>query len=183
MQSLTNQFLIAMPALNDPNFEKTVTLVCQHDDEGALGIVINRPSELLVGDVLAQLKLPTKHAPSEQNVLNGGPVHSERGLILHSGECSYESTIAVADTVSLTTSMDVLEAIAGDQGPHQYLIALGYASWGPLQLEDEIQDNVWLSGPATDDVIFKAPMEQRWITAAASFGIDMRLMSSQAGHA
>lgn len=183
MQHLTNQFLIAMPALNDPNFEKTVTLVCQHDAEGALGIVINRPSDLLIGDVFAQLKLPTTHTSVDRYVLNGGPVHNERGLILHSGDTQYESTITVTDTLRLTTSMDVLEAIASNQGPERFLIALGYASWAPEQLEDELQENVWLSGPATEDVIFNSPMEQRWMMAAASFGIDMRLMSHQAGHA
>ncbi len=183
-EGLTNQFLIAMPSLGDPNFERTVTLICQHDANGALGVVINRPTQLTLGDVFLQLDLPADNvAEPESPIFNGGPVHTERGLVLHSNSGNWDSSLKVSDELSLTTSRDILEAMANNKGPKQSLMVLGYAGWGEGQLESEIRQNSWLSGPADNDIIFKTPTEDRWTKAAEQLGVDLTLMSSQVGHA
>ena len=182
--SLANQFLIAMPAMQDPNFSQTVTLICQHNAEGALGIVINRTVNFTVGDVLDQMQIPkdefaAPHAP----VHYGGPVQTERGFILHEDIGSWDSTLPVTTDIGLTTSRDILEAMAQNQGPRRSLVALGYAGWGSGQLEREIQENAWLSGPANANLIFTTPVDQRWEQAASLLGVDLSLLSSEAGHA
>ncbi len=181
---LTSHFLIAMPAMRDPNFEQTVTFICQHNEEGALGIVINRVVDLTIGDVLAQMDIPkhnrtNSHAP----VHYGGPVQSERGFIVHVGLGAWDSTLPVTDSIGLTTSRDILEAVARNEGPEQYLLALGYAGWASGQLENEIKQNAWLNGPADYDVIFNTPIDMRWSAAASLLGVDLNTMSSEAGHA
>ncbi len=181
---LSNHFLIAMPAMSDPNFAHTVTLICQHNAEGALGIVINRTVDLTVGDVLKQMEIPSmqsRHTP--QPVHYGGPVQIDRGFILHQDLGDWDSTLEINDHIGLTTSRDILEAMARNEGPNRSLVALGYAGWGSGQLEKEITENAWLSGPADYDVIFDTPLEQRWMAAAQVLGVDMSLMSSEAGHA
>lgn len=183
-QSLTNQFLIAMPALADPNFVRTVTLICQHTEEGALGVVVNRTTDLRLGDVLAQLDLPEDRVRDPDTPVHyGGPVQTERGLILHETLGSWESTLAIGDSLGLTTSRDILEAIAENRGPEESLLALGYAGWSAGQLEREITENAWLSGPADNDIIFRTPMDERWPRAAALLGVDLTMMSREAGHA
>lgn len=181
---LNNHFLIAMPAMRDPNFAQTVTLICQHNDDGALGIVINRTVDLTVGDVLDQMSIPKQHSVyTPQPVHYGGPVQTDRGFILHQNLGRWDSTLAVNNHIGLTTSRDILEAMARNEGPDRSIVALGYAGWGSGQLEQEITENAWLSGPADYDVIFNTPVQRRWAAAAELLGVDMRLISSEAGHA
>jgi len=182
---LSNQFLIAMPSLNDPNFARTVTYLCSHDDSGALGIVINRPLELTLAELLEHIQLPMPPSQQLQNlgVYSGGPVQPQQGFVLHTPVKQWESTLHIADDIGLTTSSDVLRALAAGDGPEQILVALGYAGWGPGQLEQEMIENAWLSGPADPGVIFATPASERWQAAAALLGVDVRLLSSDAGHA
>ncbi|MBM4226842.1 MAG: YqgE/AlgH family protein [Gammaproteobacteria bacterium] len=182
--NLTNQFLIAMPALDDPNFSRTVTYVCAHNDEGAMGIVINRPLNLDLGEVLSQMELEAVNpAINEQTVFQGGPVHRDRGFILHSPAKDWGSTIQVTEDIAVSTSRDILAAMSRGEGPAESLVALGYAGWDAGQLEEEMAQNAWLSGPADPDIIFKAPPEQRWLRAAALMGVDLARLSSDVGHA
>jgi len=182
--SLTNHFLIAMPGLQDPNFSRTVTFVCEHSEAGAMGIVINRPMEIQLGEVLSQLDIdPKTRDVSQIPVYLGGPVQTDRGFVIHDGDFSFDSTLTVTPNLSVTTSRDVLEAIANGNGPSNRLIALGYAGWGEGQLEQEMIANAWLSGPADPDVLFATPSAERWQSAAQRLGVDLNLLSGQAGHA
>jgi len=182
--TLTNNFLIAMPAMKDPNFEQTVTYICQHNEEGALGIVINRTTDLTVGDVLDQMNINRDDSVKcDLPVYYGGPVQMERGFILHEDIGSWDSTLKVSDKTALTTSRDILEAIASDTGPAHSLLALGYAGWGAGQLEREISENAWLHWPANNDLLFSTPVNKRWEEAAALLGVDLSLLSTDAGHA
>jgi putative transcriptional regulator len=182
--SLTNHFLIAMPGLQDPNFARTVTYICEHTEQGAMGIVINRPTEVTVGDLLSQLDIHTRlERVRKTPVYQGGPVQMDRGFVLHAAGLSFDSTLNINDVLSVTTSRDVLEAIAGGEGPPQSLIALGYAGWGCGQLEQELSANAWLSGPADSHIIFRLDAEARWLAAAKLLGIDIHLLSGEAGHA
>lgn len=189
-QSFRNHFLIAMPHLEDPHFSGTVTYICEHNEEGALGIVINKPlSQLPVAELFAQLELPNPNsglAEAEMlvpQILEGGPVHHERGFIIHTGAASWDSSLQVTPEVALTTSVDILEAIANRQGPEQFLIALGCAGWEGGQLEQELQDNTWLTCMATLPVLFDTPITEQLQAAAGLLGIDLTLLTSQAGHA
>lgn len=182
--SLTNQLLIAMPGMEDPNFSTTVTLICEHNDDGALGIVINRPLTLKLGGLFEQLDLSDADLQTaESPVLLGGPVGPERGFVLHGPEQSYENSIAVSDDIQLTLSRDVLDAMAIGHGPEKTLVALGYAGWQAGQLENEMLLNSWLSVPATADIVFDTPFAERWSSAAQTLGIDISRISPDAGHA
>lgn len=182
--SLKNQFLIAMPGMEDPNFSRTVTYICEHGEHGAMGIVVNRPSDLQLADVLEHMQIPaSSDGPSDQTVYLGGPVETERGFVLHSHTREWDSTLAITADISITTSRDVLEAMAQGGGPAKSLVALGYAGWGAGQLEDELQNNAWLSGPADAHIMFDLPPEARWEAAARLLGIDLGLLSTEAGHA
>lgn len=179
-----NQLLIAMPGMEDPNFETTVTLICEHTDEGALGIIINRPLDLRLGDVLAQLSLTTEdESVSDAKVLAGGPVGHERGFVLHGGHAKWEATLEVSEEIRVTFSRDILAAIARGDGPGKALIALGYAGWEAGQLEAEMMANAWLNVGATPDIVFDVPYEERWQAAAQRLGIDITRLASDAGHA
>ncbi len=181
---LGNQFLIAMPALADPNFFQTVTYLCEHTDQGAMGIIINRPLNLQLGELLEHLQIPVETSGiAERPLYAGGPVEKERGFVIHSPVGQWEATIKVTDTVGITTSRDILQALAKGEGPAQMLVALGYAGWGAGQLEQEIGSNAWLSGPADPRVLFHTPDEQRWAAAARLLGVDLSLLSGEAGHA
>jgi len=181
---LANHFLIAMPSLEDGNFSKSVTYICEHDDNGALGITINRASEISLQEILLQLHITSViDEVNNQTILNGGPVQIDRGFILHSPTGNWESSLKVTDTIAVTTSQDIMQSIANNQGPEKALIALGYAGWGPGQLEYEMSENTWLSCPATADIIFNTPIEKRWTAAAMLLGIDLQLLSNQTGHA
>ncbi|WP_295882613.1 YqgE/AlgH family protein [uncultured Thiohalocapsa sp.] len=182
--SLTNHFLIAMPGLKDPNFSRTVTYVCEHSEQGAMGIVINRPMDIKLGEVLDQLDIePAVLGVADTQVFLGGPVQTDRGFVIHSGPEEFDSTLRVTPDIHVTTSKDVLEAIAGGEGPARRLVALGYAGWGGGQLEEELSANAWLSGPADADIIFSRPPGERWLAAAQLLGIDLNLLSGEAGHA
>ena len=182
--ALTNQLLIAMPGMLDPNFSTTVTLICEHNDDGALGIVINRPTTLNVGGLFEQLAVDDGDPGAAANpVLSGGPVGTERGFVLHGPDHSYENTLAVSEDICLTLSRDVIDAMATGEGPNQSLVALGYAGWESGQLEEEMLANSWLSVPATPEIVFNTPFADRWDSAARTLGIDIACMSSDAGHA
>jgi len=182
--SLTNHFLIAMPGLQDPNFSRTVTYVCEHTEQGAMGIVINRPMDIRLGEMLDQLDIKSEdHQVLDALVYLGGPVQPERGFVLHTSGNGFDSTLTITPEISVTTSRDVLEAIASGRGPARRLIALGYAGWGSGQLEQEMSANAWLSGPADEEIIFKLPPNARWQAAADLLGVDMNLLSGEAGHA
>lgn len=184
---LTGHFLIAMPQLQDANFAHALTYICEHSASGALGIIVNRPLHITLQDVFDHLNLagatPDDPPPRHDWVFSGGPVQTDRGFVLHSPQSQWESSINIGDQVSLSTSLDILKAISRGQGPDQFLVALGYAGWGAGQLEREMAQNAWLSVPATPDIIFDTPVEQRWYAAAAPLGIDLNLMSSTVGHA
>ena len=185
-QSLSNQFLIAMPELEDPNFFRTVTLICQHDENGALGVIINRTvGSLSINDVLDQFSLPKPKFGriGHQPIYVGGPVHNELGLVLHRGLGDWQSTLKVGGQLGLTSSRDVLEAIARSDGPDDCLLVLGYAGWGAGQLDFEIGQNSWLTVPADPRIIFEVEIEQRWAQAAASLGVNITTLNTGAGHA
>lgn len=181
---LKHQFLIAMPQLDDPNFAHTLIYLIEHNAQGAMGLVINRPNGLSLADVLEQLN-PERSAPSfcqSLPIFSGGPVQTERGFVLHPAQDSFQATLQLGE-LSLTTSQDVLFAIADGQGPEQYFIALGYAGWDAGQLETELLNNTWLTCPANEQILFELPYDQRLTAAAAQLGIDLNLLVANAGHA
>ena len=180
--SLNHNFLIAMPALADTNFAGTVTYLCQHDDQGALGIVINRPSPLSLREIEQHLKLPYTRA-DEPPVFTGGPMDPQNGFVLHDAIDGYDLSVNLGNDLMLSTARELLAAIGQARGPRRFLVALGYAGWGPGQLEIEIGENAWLTCPATADGLFDVPPEQRVQRAAAILGIDFNLINSQPGHA
>ena len=181
---LKHQFLIAMPHMADPNFAQTLTYIVEHNANGAMGLVVNRPQELNLADILEQLR-PDDEAPASTlqiPIYQGGPVQTDRGFVLHTPERSFQATIEL-DGLSLSTSQDVLFAIAEGNGPKQSLITLGYAGWEAGQLEAELADNAWLNCPFDAEIIFGLASEQRLEAAAALLGINLSLLTSQAGHA
>jgi len=181
--NLTDHFLIAMPSLGDPNFRGTVTYLCAHNEEGAMGIVINRPSDLALRDVLEHLDLEIRDpAAADRVVLQGGPVQTERGFVIHAPPGDWESVLKVGDRVGVATSRDILAAVARGEGPERMLVALGYAGWAAGQLEEEVLANAWLSGPADSSIIFDLPYEQRWASATRLLGVDPDRLMGQAGH-
>ena len=182
--SLANQLLIAMPGMPDPNFSTTVTLICEHNSDGALGIVINRPLDMNLAGLFEQLDVENPDAAASQNpILLGGPVAPEHGFVLHNPIKAFENSLSVSDDIHLTLSRDVLDAMAAGQGPDKTLVALGYAGWGAGQLEDEMLANSWLNVPATPEIVFDTPFSERWMSAARSIGIDISQISPDAGHA
>jgi putative transcriptional regulator len=182
--NLANQFLIAMPGMRDPLFRRSVAFVCQHGDEGAMGLLINRLSEYRLGDVLAQMNLKSEISRvSEAPVLIGGPVQPERGFVLHAPHGDWESSFKISDRICVTTSRDVLVAIAAGKGPHDALVALGYAGWSAGQIETELKENAWLTTAADESILFSVPMETRWEAAANLVGVDISSLTDYAGHA
>jgi putative transcriptional regulator len=182
--SLTNQLLIAMPGMADPNFSTTVTLICEHNDDGALGIIINRPLTLTLAGLFEQLDVDDPDSKAAASpVYAGGPVGTERGFVLHDAGQSYENTLPVSEAISLTLSRDIIDAMASDDGPEKSLVALGYAGWGEGQLEEEMLANSWLSVPATPGLVFDTPFAERWDAAARTLGIDIASLPMDAGHA
>ena len=182
--SLTSQLLVAMPSMEDPNFAHSVTLVCEHGEKGALGIVLNKPLQMKFGEVLSQMNLtPTDPTLADQPVLRGGPLYADRGFVVHRPGGSWDSSHRISDQVQVTTSKDVLTAIAKGEGPQDAFIALGYAGWGAGQLEQEIKDNAWLTLPFDTAVAFQLPIEDRWLAAWSRLGIDVARVSQFAGHA
>jgi len=181
---LTHHFLIAMPGMADPHFAGTLTYVCEHTDEGALGIVINRPTDMTMGALFKQIRIDLEGSElSERPVMFGGPVQTDRGFVLHRPAGKWQSSLAVREGVSLTTSRDILEACAAGQGPQEMIVSLGYAGWTAGQLEQEMAANAWLSVQADPQILFDAPFGERIDRALALLGIDIGSLSEEAGHA
>jgi len=182
--SLRDHFLLAMPSLSEGIFSQSITYICEHGESGAMGIIINQPLDLSLQDIFEHLQINTQDDFSELSVMAGGPVSMDHGFVLHRNcPATWEASLKVTDEVTLTTSRDILRAIANQEGPKEHLIALGYAGWDAGQLEHELAQNSWLTLPSESDIIFTVPAEQRLSTAAAKLGIDMNLVSGQVGHA
>lgn len=219
MKSLENQFLIAMPSLANDYFNKTVTYICEHNDEGAMGLIINMPVNITLHDLLKQIEendleeasknlanqdtnaeekeeQAKQNPPSvvtpenimfdhalEQLVLSGGPISQDRGFVLHQTQAGWKSSLALSEDIMITTSKDILMALGTEKAPEQFMVTLGYAGWGPGQLESELQANSWLTIDADSEILFKTPIEQRWQKATEKLGIDIGHLSSDIGHA
>lgn len=218
MQSLENQFLIAMPSLANDYFTKTVTYICEHNDDGAMGLIINMPVNITLQDLLKQIEendleqtnkkvtavesansLERKNSPErksspeqesttsdhslEQLVLSGGPISQNRGFVLHRTQSGWNSSLALSEEIMITTSKDILMALGTAKAPEQFMVTLGYAGWGPGQLEAELQANSWLTIDADSDILFNTPIEQRWQKATEKLGINIAHLSSDIGHA
>lgn len=182
--NLTNHFLIAMPAMQEGVFAGTLTFVCEHNEHGALGIVVNRPTSITYADMFEQISIPLHHPDLEQLPVHfGGPVQTERGFVLHDTQQEWQSTLRIGTSMALTTSKDILEAIGAGNGPRNVLISLGYAGWEPGQLEHEIAENTWLTVPASEHILFQLPPEERLGAAMALLGIDYASLVEEAGHA
>jgi putative transcriptional regulator len=181
---LRDHFLLAMPSLDEGIFAHSVTYICEHGESGAMGIVINQPLDLSVEEIFEHLQIFSRSDFSDVPVMAGGPVQIDHGFVLHRNcDRNWEASLSVTPEITLTTSRDILRAIAEDEGPRDHLIALGYAGWAAGQLEQELAENSWLTMPADSDIIFSVPAEQRLGAAAARLGIDMNLISGEAGHA
>jgi len=181
---LAGHFLIAMPNMVDPNFAGTVTYVCEHSERGALGVVVNRPTDISMESLLDQVEITVSHtALTARKVHYGGPVSVEHGFVLHRPHGTWSSSIKVGDELMLTTSKDILEAVALGQGPSDWLITLGYSGWGAGQLESELAQNAWLTVPASADLLFETPPDRLLEAAMQRLGISRFALSSVAGHA
>ncbi len=183
-QYLSNQLLIAMPTLADSHFSQTVTLICEHTEQGALGIIINRPMKMRMAEVLEQLDLSsTDDLLNDQAILRGGPVQTDRGFVIHRAGPLWNSTLVVSEHIHVTTSRDILQSIAEGRGPSPLNMALGYAGWEAGQLEAEMAQNAWLTAPFEERILFDTPYEQRWQAAADLLGINLNMLSTETGHA
>lgn len=181
---LTGQMLIAMPGIGDPRFERSLILICAHDDSHAIGIAVNRPVEgITLPELLERLEIPAA-APTEEPVLLGGPVEMERGFVVHTDDYASEHSLSVDGGFGLTTTREVLEAMGRGEGhPRRAVLALGYAGWGAGQLEREIRENVWLTAPADEALVFDADHETKWARALEKLGVDPKFLSAEAGRA
>ena len=185
--NLANHFLIAMPAMQDPIFGGTVVYVCEHNENGVLGVVINKPTDMTMDVLFERIDLKLA-AGSDAPIVNepimfGGPVQDDRGFVLHTPGARYSSSLTVTDEVAFTTSIDVLEAVAKGEGPERMLVSIGYSGWSPGQLEEEIGRNGWLTVGASADILFDFPIAERYVAAIKLLGIDPLMLASEAGHA
>lgn len=181
---LSHHFLIAMPAMADSYFAKSLTYICEHNEQGALGIIVNRPISLTLGELFAQIKIPLSQSELQNLPVHfGGPVQTDRGFVLHEPAGQWQSTLPINNRVALTTSKDILHAVGEGRGPHNMLISLGYAGWEQGQLEHELTQNSWLSVPASEHIMFDMPAEERLAAAMALLGVDYASLSEDAGHA
>ncbi|MET3116895.1 putative transcriptional regulator [Undibacterium sp. GrIS 1.8] len=186
--NLTNHFLIAMPSMLDPIFGGTVIYLCEHNQRGAMGLVINKPTDLTVAGLFDRIDLkleiiPNSHPMREKPVMFGGPVQDDRGFVLHAPVGKFSSSLKVTDEIAFTTSRDVLEAVASGDGPEQVMVSIGYAGWSAGQLEQEILANGWLTVAADAKILFDLPIEERFLAAIKLLGIDPLMLASEAGHA
>ena len=182
--NLTHHFLIAMPGMADPHFSRSLTYICEHNEQGALGVVVNRPIDMTLAALFGKLKLSLEgQARGAAPVFFGGPVQTERGFVLHQPVGQWKSTLPVRGDVGLTTSLDILEAVGRGEGPDRLLLALGYSGWSPGQLENELLENAWLTVEADDAILFETPPEERLAAALELLGINPVSLSEQAGHA
>jgi putative transcriptional regulator len=181
---LTHHFLIAMPTVQEGVFAGTLTYICEHNENGALGVVVNRPTSLTMGAMFEQVNIPLRQAELQSApIYFGGPVQPERGFVLHDTQRDWESTLRINDKLSLTTSKDILEAMASGDGPRNIIVTLGYAGWDQGQLEHELTENIWLTVPASEHILFDLPPEERLAAAMALLGVDYASLSEEAGHA
>jgi len=182
--NLTHHFLIAMPSMADPYFAKTLTYICEHNDQGALGLVVNRPIDMTLQALFERLSLRMGDAGRrDAPIYFGGPVQTDRGFVLHEPAGNWQSTLRVRDIIGLTTSKDILEAVGRGEGPQRMLVTLGYAGWSPGQLEHELSQNAWLTVEARDAIIFETPAEERLPAAMELLGLDYARLQDEAGHA
>jgi putative transcriptional regulator len=182
--NLTHHFLIAMPNMVDPYFARSLTYICEHNRQGALGIVVNRPIDMTLSALFERLDLSLKeHGVGRSPVYFGGPVQTERGFVLHQPVGQWQSTLTVRERVGLTTSRDILEAVEQGSGPERLIVTLGYSGWSAGQLEDEIKQNAWLTVEAQDEILFDTPAEERLAAAMELLGVDFATLSEDAGHA
>ena len=182
--NLTHHFLIAMPAMQDGFFAGTLTYLCEHNENGALGIVLNRPISLTLGEMFNQINIPLHQPELEKMPVHfGGPVQTERGFVLHDMQGNWQSTLRINDRLSLTTSKDILEAVGEGHGPRNLIVTLGYAGWAQGQLEHEMSENAWLTVPASEHILFDLPPEDRLPAAMALLGVNYTSLAEQAGHA
>ena len=183
-ETLTGQLLIAMPAMLDPRFQRTVIYMCAHNQEGAMGLVVNRLfGSITFEDLLEQLEIDAPQSIPNMPVHYGGPVESGRGFVLHSTDYVREGTLVVNDEVALTATIDILRAISEDRGPRRTLMLLGYAGWGPGQLDQEMQANGWLNVPCDETLLFDTDLESKWERSIAKLGVSLSMLSGEAGHA
>lgn len=181
---LTHHFLIAMPKMADPHFSRTLTYVCEHNDQGALGLVVNRPIDMTLQALFERLSLDLQDGDlGSAPIFFGGPVQTDRGFVLHAPAGNWQSTLRVGEAIGLTTSKDILEAVGRGDGPTRMLVSLGYAGWSPGQLEHELAQNAWLTVEARDGIIFETPVEERLPAAMDLLGIDFACLQDEAGHA
>lgn len=183
--SLQNHFLVAMPVLQDQNFAHAVIYICVHNEEGAMGITINRPMlDLNMGEIMQQMNITiTAESLRQTPVLLGGPVQPERGFLIHRPGTKWQSTLAVTDDIAVTSSQDILQALADGKGPEEFLMVLGFSGWSEGQLEQELANNAWLTVPADPKVLFDLPFNERWEAAGSLLGIQMGDLSDEVGHA
>jgi putative transcriptional regulator len=182
--NFTHHFLIAMPAMADPRFSQTLTYVCEHNEDGALGIVVNRPTEMTLSALFEQINVPLADEELRRTPVHfGGPVQVDRGFVLHRPLGNWQSTLSIDDEIGLTTSKDVLEAVARGEGPRDVIVSLGYAGWSAGQLEQEIAQNAWLTVAADPEVLFETPVDARLPAAMRLLGIDFSRLSDAVGHA
>ncbi|NLS12877.1 YqgE/AlgH family protein [Vibrio sp. SM6] len=186
--NLKNHFLVAMPGMKDPYFEHCVIYICEHNDEGAMGLMINAPIDITVGNMLEQVDVHSPHPQLmveslKMPVYNGGPVAEDRGFILHRPHDDYESSIQMTDELTVTTSRDILSVLGTEAEPRSYLVALGYSGWSAGQLETELAENSWLTIEADAQIIFDTPITERWSKAVQKLGFDAAQLSNQVGHA
>ena len=185
LKSLQNHFLVAMPSLEDSYFSRSLTYICEHNDEGAMGLVINQPSTMTLKQLLEQTDkdLVVSEEKSDQIILAGGPINQERGFVLHSAQEGWASSLSLSPNIMITTSKDILTAIGSNKGPRSSLIALGYAGWTAGQLEHEMQENAWLTIEADEDILFNTPIHKKWQAAVNKLGVDVWQLAPGAGHA
>ncbi|CAN7718464.1 MULTISPECIES: YqgE/AlgH family protein [Duganella] len=182
--NLANHFLIAMPSMQDPVFGGTVVYVCEHNENGVLGVVINKPTDMTMQVLFERIDLKLESdVDVDEPIMFGGPVQDDRGFVLHTPGSRYSSSLTVTKDVAFTTSIDVLEAVAAGDGPQRMLVSIGYSGWSPGQLEDEISRNGWLTVSADPDILFNLPIEERYTAAMRLLGIDPLMLTSEAGHA
>ena len=186
--NLVNHFLIAMPSMRDPTFGGAVVYLCEHNERGALGVVINKPTEMNLETLFDRINLKLEiisadYPKTNKLVMFGGPVQDDRGFVLHAPAGNFSSTLKISDEIAFTTSRDVLEAVATGNGPERLLVSIGYAGWGAGQLESELLANTWLTAPADADLLFTAAHEAKYSAALARLGINPAMLSRDAGHA
>ncbi len=182
--SLQDHFLIAMPALADSFFHRAVVYICEHNSEGAMGLIVNKPTQVMLPELLSHLDIHnTAPALKTMPVLFGGPVEKGQGMVMHNSHEKWKTTMELSESLFLTTSTDILEKIGSDEGPKKSVVTLGYSGWDAGQLEQEIVDNSWLTVSANEQILFDTPAEQRWHEAAKLLGVDINLITTTSGHA